>query len=209
MYLGLYGQFKTSYRYLPSIDISDPYSSQMANSITYRNKSKQITNVIGASTPAGLDESKKTEVIVIEEPPDLPPKGPLQKPALKIDEVYYAVRHLTMGSWIRVKLSEIIPTGGSLNGTLCVTTTYAVVPETMKQNQNFKRRYITGKEIAYSHSSPVLLDVGTRIIAVFRENGMGDSRKGKKDIFYPGIVAETLSAYNKYRYEREKQSKPT
>lgn len=113
--------------------------------------------------------------------------------------MYYAVHYVSMGSWVRAKLLEILPPGSIVNGQVLNQAMYCVSIESKQQTKEVMNRLVVGKEIAYSDPCPVLLDVGARVIAVYREINTSDIKKLKKDTFYPGIIAEPLSASNNYR----------
>ncbi|KAK4878375.1 hypothetical protein RN001_010881 [Aquatica leii] len=156
--------------------------------------------VINDSTPkepeGGIDSVKIPTL-----PPDLPQKGPLQKPPIKYNEYYYTVRYQQMGSWVRARLVNIIKPGAIINGQSITQTMYCVSTEGKPQSRYPTNRLVTGKELAYGYPCPVMLDVGTRVIAVFRETASsGEVKKLKKDAFYPGIIAEPLSYSNDFRY---------
>ncbi|KAI4455353.1 histone-lysine n-methyltransferase eggless [Holotrichia oblita] len=70
------------------------------------------------------------------------------------------------------------------------------------KQKTVRQKIVTGREIAYSQAANVQLDVGARVIAVFREILSPEEAREriKKDVFYPGIVAEPLQSSNKYRY---------
>ena len=113
-------------------------------------------------------------------------------------ETYYANRSEMIGAWHKVRLSEIIPSGTKRDGQTYSQTMYLVSIENRQKNVQWK--VISGKEIAYAESCPVQLEVGARIIAVFKDSVVvGETKKLKKDSFYPGIIAEPLLHSNKYR----------
>ncbi|KAF5290122.1 hypothetical protein FQA39_LY14903 [Lamprigera yunnana] len=134
-------------------------------------------------------------------PPDLPQRGPVQKPPLKINDYYYTVRFHQMGSWVLVKLINILKPGTTIKGQVSNQTLYTILLESKQPNKGPITRLVTGKELAYSHASQYMLDVGARVIAAFREtNSTGESKKYRKESFYPGIIAEPLSYSNEFRY---------
>lgn len=57
-------------------------------------------------------------------------------------------------------------------------------------------RTVTGKYLAYPEPSKVQLKVGTRVIAIFKEEEDGVPIK---DNYYVGVVAEPPKSTNKYR----------
>ena len=54
---------------------------------------------------------------------------------------------------------------------------------------------LTGKQVAIMTESPVRLPVGTRVIALYKEEGTDLTEE-----FYPAVIAETLSLRNRNRY---------
>lgn len=136
-------------------------------------------------------------------PPNLPPRWPLSKPSLVVGETYYANRSEIIGAWVKVTLKEIIVPGTRRDGQIYTSTMYMVAIE--NKQKTIRQKIVTGREIAYSQPANVQLDVGARVIAVFRETLTPEEAREriKKDVFYPGIVAEPLQASNKYRYAKK------
>ncbi|KAB0791507.1 hypothetical protein PPYR_03307 [Photinus pyralis] len=221
----LYSEFKVRYDHLPPLDIGDVYCptartvtrspsvSEQQQSIESERRSLRRTKpisyvelddpgsasnspVVGDSTTKDGGDGGKYKL----PPADLPPKGPLQKPPLKIGEYYYTVRFMQMGSWIRVRLINIIKPGTIINGQAVSQVMYCVSMENKQQSKYPTNRLVTGKEIAYSFPSPVTLEVGTRVIAIFRETYSNEVKKMRKESYYPGIIAEPLSFSNDFRY---------
>ncbi|KRT84106.1 SET domain-containing protein [Oryctes borbonicus] len=133
-------------------------------------------------------------------PGNLPSRGQLIKPPLIVGETYYANRSEIIGAWIKVTLKEIIVPGTRRDGQIYTNTMYVVAIE--NRQKIIRQKIVTGREIAYSVPANVQLDVGARVIAVFREVLLPEEAREriKKDVFYPGIVAEPLQSSNKYRY---------
>ncbi|KAI4455327.1 histone-lysine n-methyltransferase eggless [Holotrichia oblita] len=133
-------------------------------------------------------------------PHNLPPRGQLLKPSLVVGDTYYANRSEIIGAWVKVTLKEIIVPGTRRDGQIYTSTMYVVAIE--NKQKTVRQKIVTGREIAYSQAANVQLDVGARVIAVFREILSPEEAREriKKDVFYPGIVAEPLQSSNKYRY---------
>lgn len=126
-------------------------------------------------------------------PIDLPPSGKLIREPLIIGDFYYASRLQSRGSWIKVKLINLVREEGA---------TAKIIVEDKDCNHYF----VDGKEVAYSTPCKVKVEVGTRVIAKFDFNACVILGKGavnktvKRDSFYPGIIGEPPYAANKYRY---------
>lgn len=122
---------------------------------------------------------------------DLPPRGPLERPRPLIGETYYAMRQSVFGAWGRVRLLEILSAGDAGGNTSVV---YKVRFDGKAKGQSLIK-IVNGKQLAYAQPCPVRLDVGTRVIAVFK-----DETSLKRDSFFTGVVAEPLCHANSYRY---------
>lgn len=144
-------------------------------------------------------EEPQEEIAV---PEDLPPVGPLVKPPLELNQIYYISRQgNNTGCWLRARLMLVLPKGSTWNGQVLVKTMYRMV-ELKKQTE----RIVNGKNIAYFNPCPTRLKVGDRVIAVFNEPTNSSSEpqtlrtKRTTNPFYPGIIGEPPYAANKYRY---------
>lgn len=71
---------------------------------------------------------------------------------------------------------------------------YKIRPEPVKKYSDAYRS-VFGKFLAYYHPASVRLPVGTRVIAIFKE----ENDKGKSDKFYAGVIAEIPKSINKFR----------
>jgi len=112
-----------------------------------------------------------------------PPVGLLIKsePACK-DKVYAMKGSDLITPWKLAKIVEVKTKGKE--------TKYKVQFESSSTKQEFKT--LTLKQIAHEAEGPVCLPIGTRCIAVYKEDSKTD--------FYPAIVAEKPKAANSYRY---------
>ncbi|KAL3271245.1 hypothetical protein HHI36_021737 [Cryptolaemus montrouzieri] len=135
------------------------------------------------------------EVIPVEAPTDLPPVGNAIRPPLEINEIYYISRDGNpSGCWVRARLNNVLLPGSIHEGQKCTTTLYKLIE--LKQQ---KERAVEGKSIAYINAATTKLRVGDRVIAVFKENTLGEAKK-RSNPYYPGIVAEPPYEANNYRY---------
>lgn len=61
-------------------------------------------------------------------------------------------------------------------------------------------RLVDAKSIAYKDPPAVRLPIGSRIIALFQSDlHVAQSKDEPKGLYFPGIIAETLQDYSKYR----------
>ncbi|KAK9874154.1 hypothetical protein WA026_002510 [Henosepilachna vigintioctopunctata] len=179
----------------------DRKSSRNIKPVSYAEiEGKNDSNSPKPSNPPALitnvKKEKEVELIPdIEQPCDLPPSGPAVRPTLEINEIYYISRDgNTSGCWVRARLNSILLPGTAYDGQKCVTTLYKLIE--LKQQ---KERVVEGKSIAYIKCSSTRLRVGDRVIAVFKEISMGETKK-RSNPYYPGIVAEPPYEANKFRY---------
>lgn len=98
------------------------------------------------------------------------------------------------GSWIKGTLADVINPSGMNNVTSVSGRMF--IFNYQKSNATV-RKCVSGKEIAYLTPASVLLEVGNRIIAAFKDITLP---KNRRDQFYPGIIAEAPTPVNNYRY---------
>lgn len=145
-----------------------------------------------------IPECSKTEqldlnndVIIVEAPTNLPPDGVFIKPPLIISNIYYAPFSSVVGCpWVKFILQKITTVENNKR-------LYEVTPVNQKAKAKHKIRTISGNDIAYAMPASVKLPVGSRIIAVYTYT---NTATANRRIFYAGIVAESPSALNNYRY---------
>ncbi|CAH1979497.1 unnamed protein product [Acanthoscelides obtectus] len=140
-----------------------------------------------AKQGAASSESKTSGV---QPPPDLPPLLSIEKPELKVGELYYIARENAQGNWVRARLTQIINPVPSNMG-VCYKMTE------LKQQ---KERFVNGRSVAYLNASKVRLPVGTRVISEFKETTGFGEKKPKHNLYYAGIVAEQPFEGNNFRY---------
>lgn len=149
------------------------------------------------------DEATGETVSLPPPPADLPPAGPkkLIRDPLIIGESYYASRFASRGSWMKVKLLDIIREERPSFNQQISKTMYKVRVE----DKEFNHYLVQGKELAYTTPPKVRLEAGARVLAKFDfANSVvltkGPTSASKKDSYYPGIVGESLCPQNAYRY---------
>ncbi|XP_025834178.1 histone-lysine N-methyltransferase eggless isoform X2 [Agrilus planipennis] len=194
----IYSEFRVRYQHLPSLELCDRPSQTGRRSELNRKRSASCFEMDTDKHQITSEMDKIDDVVEV--PADLPPKGEIIKPEPVIGQDYYSARYLTMGSWMPVKLEKVLDSGEMINGRLTSNHVYSVLVNN-KQKTSSSSRLHSGREMAYFTAPNVQLDVGTRVIAVFRETATNmETKKHKKETFFPGIVAEPLSAANRYRY---------
>lgn len=225
----LYTPFKTHFEHKPAISIMDNLLSNAKPVIRLESASKylafplkllepllscpnsctdavqQIRNQRLTTAPqsrppqlAPLISSQSRDVLAPPEFTTLPPKGVMLKVLPKCGEYYYAVRYLALGSWTKVMLKNVVTSGNIVNGQAVVENMFEVIGENKQPEMMPVTRQVSGRELAYIDPNPVQLDVGARVIAVYTEASV-DPKKGRKEAFYPGIIAEPLSIANGHR----------
>lgn len=126
----------------------------------------------------------------------VPPAGDIERPAIQLNETYYAVKNKAIASWVSVKViefSESSTVGGNLVKSYKIK--YLNTPYQMVKT-------VTAKHLAYFEPPPVRLTIGTRVIAYFNGSTLsrGKERAVVPSAFYPGIIAEPLKQANRFRY---------
>ncbi|XP_073965204.1 uncharacterized protein [Choristoneura fumiferana] len=117
-------------------------------------------------------------------PADLPLPGTMTRPPLRPQMIVYAMRN-AFGSWSRARIMDVQP---KVNGqfTMCRVKFEHKVKNPTKTLQ--------ARCLAYEHPSDVRMTIGTRLIALFKDND------NKRESYYSGIVAEIPNPVNNYRY---------
>lgn len=119
-----------------------------------------------------------------------PPSGEFKhEDELDPSVLYYTVRKNLISVWTPCRFLEKI----NLDG----TDMYKVQLLRQGKNKTNPMRMVTRKYLAYGKAPPNRLDVGTRCIALYKMMG---EMNAKHAAFYPGVIAEPLREYNKWRY---------
>jgi len=125
--------------------------------------------------------------------PPLPPVGQLKRTLLIQGEKVIAMKGKDiLGVWDEASIHEI-QTGLAIDNTLPYKVKFENFVNGKLRSTFYKR--LSLKHIAYHKPSPVRLQVGTRVIAVY----IDPSNDVSKD-FYSGIIAEPPKTMNKHRY---------
>lgn len=120
-----------------------------------------------------------------------PPSGPfVHETDLNTAALYYTARKSLISAWTPCRFIEKV----EYFGTRGMHKVQLMRPGKNKTNTI---RVVSRKLIAYGKAPPNRLEVGTRCIALFKMVGELNSRHAT---FYPGVIAEPLREYNKWRY---------
>ncbi|CAG9770061.1 unnamed protein product [Ceutorhynchus assimilis] len=210
--LGVYKAFAPDFQNLKGITILDDYSKSHAvqilpdddistllssNKKTYGGNPKSRTPTAGGAGSKIIGKPTTTASDLSEAAPkDLPTSMILDKPELKIDNLYYIAReNAIQGSWIKARLLELFGPGDKYKDHTFTAPHYRLVE--LKQQ---KERLIDGKLLAYMQSCGSRLVVGTRVIAKFKELNNSAQKQPKSDPYYAGVVGEHPCKSNAYRY---------
>ncbi|XP_077285961.1 SET domain bifurcated histone lysine methyltransferase eggless [Arctopsyche grandis] len=124
----------------------------------------------------------------------LPPPGPYTLPPLEVGSKIYTVKHSIFAAWVEATVVDISPLGTPMANGLPLVFSLLTVRFSSNLNQNLKQA--SGRQIAYSEPAKVRYPIGTRVIALFKDN----TATMKKDAYYSGVIAESPTQLNKFRY---------
>lgn len=123
-----------------------------------------------------------------------PPAGELKYHDIQFNTLYYTFRNRLISSWQPCKVVDKVEVDDG--------ETEYMVRFCKKKNTNLKK--MPSKHLAYGRTSDVRLNIGTRVIALFDDSDAGGKTAPKnsplKNNFYPGVIAEPLSLYTRWRY---------
>nr|CAH7718794.1 unnamed protein product [Callosobruchus chinensis] len=204
--LDLYSYFRPDYCNLKVLTIVDDCTisstmitkieSEPARKSTRSHRPISYVELDDASNSPKINPPKpeasnnETKAPTVQPPVDLPPLLPIEKPELKVGELYYIARENAQGNWVRARLTHIIsPIAPSMG-----------IGYKMTELKQQKERFVNGRSVAYLKASKVRLPVGTRVISVFKETNAFGEKKVKHDLYYAGIVAEQPFEGNNFRY---------
>ena len=123
--------------------------------------------------------------------PDDPPIGLIIKPRPSRGCQVWATTGSLTDPWATASVSHCVEERDMDAKTKQVTYSYKL----KVKFGNTREAERTGKQVADVTESPVRLPVGTRVIALYKEEGAGQEGK-----FFSAVVAETPRERNKYRY---------
>ncbi|CAK9831696.1 Histone-lysine N-methyltransferase eggless [Anthophora retusa] len=177
----LYDEFKPQIEMLQELQIDDGYMDNVFYPLV---ATKKVTQVRVA--PTTLSQDSQPEVLPIEQDNrqivvlDLPPIGPLVKPPIDVDSIVYIMKHPLM-PWIKGKVQTVVS-----------RSPFQCRVRLLQKKYNSVVKSVSGKQIAAAVISQVIISVGTRVVAVFKDVSSSN--------FYSGVIAEPPKATNKYRY---------
>ncbi|XP_013774016.2 histone-lysine N-methyltransferase SETDB1-like isoform X1 [Limulus polyphemus] len=147
----------------------------------------QVTSTVnGIRTPDGSNEVIPVGKFALQRP-NLPPMGAVKRKPLTIGMKVYALKGNHLGVWYKCRIIDIrILAEGEKQ--------YRVKLESKKTNSS-QKVYYSGKHLAYIDPPDVILPVGSRIIAYYR-----DEHWSLQAALYAGIIAEPPKVMNSYRY---------
>ncbi|XP_050588559.1 histone-lysine N-methyltransferase eggless isoform X2 [Bombus affinis] len=177
----LYDEFRPQIQMLQELQINDGY---VDNGLYPLVATKKVTQIRIASSSTLEDnqpevlpiEQDNSQVVVL----DLPPIGPLVRAQIDIDSIVYIMKHPLM-PWIKAKVQTVV---------------YRIPlhcrVKLLQKKYNSVIKSVSGKQIAAAVTSQVVIPIGTRVVALFKDVSSSN--------FYSGVIAEPPKATNKYRY---------
>lgn len=124
-----------------------------------------------------------------------PPSEELIHPDIEYNTMYYTFRNKQISRWLPCKVVKKIKTVGG-------ETEYTV--QFCKQKVHLTNiKTIPRKYLAYGRCPDVRLNIGVRVIALYDSSRDLTSTKANgvlRNNFYPGVIAEPLTMYTKWRY---------
>lgn len=173
------------------IDFNEAMSQDIANGIKVIQKlSDSLYYDTYANRPNFIEEVKSLDLVtrlpmqICDE--TYPPNGPIDFPEITKNTLYYTFRSKVSANWQPCKVINIIDTDES--------TKYVI--KFLRENKRYSsyKDVAAKKFLAYGTSPKNRLNIGTRVIALY------DNSNPFKNTFYPGIIAEPLTKYTKFRY---------
>ncbi|OAD54674.1 Histone-lysine N-methyltransferase eggless [Eufriesea mexicana] len=177
----LYDEFRPQIQMRQELQIDDGYVDNILYPLVATKKVTQIrvppSSMLQDSQPEILPiEQDNRQVVVL----DLPPIGPIVRAQIDVESIVYIMKHPLM-PWIKGKVQTIL-----------LRTPLHCRVKLLQKKYNSVIKSVSGKQIAAAVTSQVIIPVGTRVVAVFKDVSSSN--------FYSGVIAEPPKATNKYRY---------
>ncbi|XP_018314698.1 histone-lysine N-methyltransferase SETDB1 isoform X2 [Mycetomoellerius zeteki] len=177
----LYEDFRPQIKMLEELQINDEITETAHPLVA----TKKVTQV--RVPPSSLLQDNQLEVLAIEPSgtkeiiiPNLPPTGPLLKRSPEVDDIVYIMKNPVM-PWIKAKVLNIVS-----------SNPWNIRVRLIQKKYNAAIKAVSGKLLATTELSKVMIPVGTRVVAIFHDVVSNN--------YYSGIIAETPKSINKYRY---------
>lgn len=124
-----------------------------------------------------------------------PPAGELKYHDIQFNTLYYTFRNRIISRWLPCKVVDKVDVNGQIE--------YVVrFCRDKKEGTSLKKNL--RKHLAYGRAPDYRLNIGTRVIALFddADNSQQSTQKScpLRNNFYPGVIAEPLSLYTRWRY---------
>lgn len=127
--------------------------------------------------------------------PNYPPNGDFKHSEISFYLMYLSYRNSSKAPWIPCRVSNKVEENGE--------TKYAITFQRPSKDETSNKKIVSLEQLAYGRGPGVRLKVGTRVVALFR-NDDDKSKKNRIDSipgsFHIGVVAEQLCKFNKWRY---------
>ncbi|XP_001603698.1 histone-lysine N-methyltransferase SETDB1 [Nasonia vitripennis] len=178
----LYYEFKPNIQMLEELKIEDSIGHINYPAVATK-KVTQVRPPVNKTQPQDnqpeiLQEVERDNRLI--QSMDLPPSGHLIKPVPEVDDYVFTMKH-PLFPWIKGKVQSIISKNPMQYRVKLLQKKYAGQVKTL-----------TGKQMASSTPSPVIIPVTTRVVAIFQDSYSSN--------YYSGVIAEPPKSTNKYRY---------
>ncbi|XP_058793331.1 histone-lysine N-methyltransferase eggless isoform X2 [Phymastichus coffea] len=178
----LYTEFKPTITMEEELIIDDTVSNTSNYPLVATKKVTQVRAPIKQqphdSQPEILQEVERDNRLI--HVMDLPPSGLLIKPVPEIDDFVFTIKH-PLFPWVKGKVVSIISKNPMQYKVKLLQKKYAGQVKTL-----------SGKQMASNTPSPVIIPVGTRVVAIFQDLNSSN--------YYSGVIAEPPKIVNKFRY---------
>ncbi|XP_012264079.2 histone-lysine N-methyltransferase SETDB1 [Athalia rosae] len=177
----LYDDFKPQIRMLPELDADVETTETLPFPLVATKKVTQM-RIVPPALPDSQPEILPCDEIEAQvDKVDLPPAGLLKKSTPEVSDAVFVMKHPLM-AWVEARVQSVVSRAPSQYR----------VKITSKKSQSVTR-VVRGTQLALATPSPVLIPVGTRVVAIFTDISCQGG-------YFSGVVAEPPKSTNKYRY---------
>ncbi|XP_071440737.1 histone-lysine N-methyltransferase eggless [Hetaerina americana] len=158
----------------------------------HRNTFDALTNSPMGNLPSEV-EVEALGSVPASTPVKLPPPGLLERPRPKVGDVVHVMKNNHFGVWSKARVHEVLERE---------TESFYRIKFELSYRKGQQIKVVSGRQMAYSYQCPTRIPVGTRVIAIFREDENSVSNKVglSKESYYCGVIAENPRSTNNYRY---------